>query len=111
MAQGNIAAVDIFDWRYLVQIGVHLEQEEIENLDQAVQVFAYAFTSLDQTEDQNRLLAEWLQDATYLQSPETAEEIMLALAERTRGNLDLLRQFAKQNGVRLKRWRTVEGSL
>ena len=103
MAEVRVDAVDILDWNYLVQIGVYLDRNEIKTLHQAIQVFAYAFTSIGDTESQNRLLAEWIQNATYLQSTETAEEILHALADYSRADLDLLRKFAKQNGVRLRR--------
>jgi hypothetical protein len=103
MAEEKIDAVDIFDWDYLVQIGAYLDRNEVKTLYHAIQVFAYAFTSMSESENQNRLLAEWIQNATYLQSSETAEEILCALARHSRANLDLLRRFAKQHGVRLKR--------
>jgi hypothetical protein len=103
MAEEGIDAVDIFDWDYLVQIGMYLDRDEVKTLYQAVQVFAYAFTSTSDTESQNSRLAEWIQNATYLQSPETAEEILRALARSSHANLDLLRKFAKEHGVRLKR--------
>jgi len=60
-------------------------------------------TSLANLADQDRLLAGWIQRATYLQSRDTSEEILAALADHTHGRLKLPREFAKQNGVRLKR--------
>ena len=98
-----INAADIFDWDHLVQIGTYLERNEIRTLEDAIRVFAYAFTSLANVADQDRLLAGWIQRATYLQSRDTPEEILAALADHTHGRLKLLREFAKQNGVRLKR--------
>lgn len=104
MPQEKIDAADVFDWDYLVRIGAPLELDEITNLDQGIQAFAYSFTSLASAEDQNRLLAEWLQAATHLQSKETNEEIVCSFAVRTNANLNLVRKFAKQNGIRLKSW-------
>jgi hypothetical protein len=103
MAQEKIDAVDVLDWDYLVQIGAYLDRGEVKTLYQAIQVFAYAFTSTSDTENQNRRLAEWIQNATYLQSPETAEERLRGLARCSRANLDLLRKFAKRHGIGPKR--------
>ncbi len=99
----KVDAVDIFDWDYLVQIGVKLELSQVRGFRDAVRLFAYDFTSLARTENQNQILADWLQRATYLQSAETAEEVLACLAAETRADLDRLRRFARQNGVRLRR--------
>ncbi len=98
-----INAADIFDWDHLVQIGAYLERNEIRTLEDAIKVFAYAFTSLANVADQDRLLAEWIQRATHFQSRNTSEEILAALASHAHGDLELLRKFAKQYGIRLKR--------
>ena len=103
MAQNMIDAADIFDWDHLVRIGTYLENSQILTLNDAIRAFAYGFTSLANLADQNRLLAEWIQRATHLQSRATAEEILAVLANHGHGNLELLRRFAKQNGVRLKK--------
>ncbi len=99
----EVDAVDVFDWNHLVEIGVNLDLAQVRNLADAVRLFAYAFTSVSKIEDQNRMLAEWLGRATYKQSAETAEAILASLAAYTRANLELLRTFARQNGVRLRR--------
>ncbi len=99
----KVDAVDIFDWDYLVQIGANLELKEVRNFSDGIRLFAYIFTSAAKVEHQNRLLADWLRDATHLQSIESAEEVLATVAERLRGNLELLRRFGRQNGVRLRR--------
>lgn len=103
MAQEKINALDVFDWDYLCKIGVNHSRHEIRTLQHAVEVFAYQLTSMQDQEQQNRLLSCWIQNATFLQSTTTAEEVLSALARYTRANLEVLRRFAKQNGVRLKR--------
>lgn len=99
----TLDAADIFDWSYLVEIGVQLDLSEIRSFPDAIRMFAYSFTSAAKTEHQNQMLADWLRRATHLQSPETAEEVLAALAVHTKADLELLRRFARQNGVRLKR--------
>jgi hypothetical protein len=99
----TIDAVEIFDWDYLVEIGLHLEPYEIETVYHAAQFFAYSFTSTGNTQEQNRVLLKWIELATFNQSRDTAEDILLEVATATKANLPLLRLFAKQNGIRLKR--------
>ncbi len=99
----KIDAADIFDWNYLVEIGVKLDLSEVRTFPDALRLFAYDFTSAAKIEHQNQILADWLRRATHLQSAESAEEVLACLAANTRANLELLRRFARQNGVRLKR--------
>jgi hypothetical protein len=99
----KVDAADIFDWNHLVAIGTISELSQVQNFADASRFFAYIFTSAAKIEDQNRLLADWLRDATYLQSADTTEEILAKVAEHMRGNLDLLRSFARQNGIRIRR--------
>ena len=103
MAEENLDAVDVLNWEYLVKIATFFEEWEVKHLHQAIRTFAYGFTSTDSVEKQNSLLACWLENATHLQSAETAEEIVSTLAELTCSDLQSLRRFAKQNGIRLKR--------
>lgn len=99
----KVDAVDVFDWSYLVQIGTISEPWQVQGFADAVRLFAYLFTSAAKIEQQNQLLADWLRGATHLQSAETAEEILATIAKHMRGNLELLRRFARQNGVRIRR--------
>ncbi len=103
MEQKKVDAVEIFDWNYLVEIGTISDPGEVQDFADGIRLFAYIFTSAAKVEHQNQLLADWLRDATYLQSAETAEEILARVAENMRGNLELLRRFARQNGVRIRR--------
>ena len=99
----KIDAADIFDWDRLCEMAAYMELREVRTFMDAVRMFAYTFTSTHRVDDQNTLLADWIRNATHLQSRETAEEVLAALAEQAHGDLELLREFAKQNGVRLKR--------
>jgi hypothetical protein len=101
--QASIDAADIFDWEYLAEIGEKLDLSEVRTLGDAVRLFAFDFTSASKTEHQNAILADWLRRATHLQSAETAEEVLKCLALSTKGELKLLRRFARENGVRIRR--------
>lgn len=103
MGESKIDAADIFDWDYLCKIAESMETSEVKTLADAVRFFAYAFTSTGRMEEQNRLLASWILNATYLQSRKTADEILAALATEAHGDLDLLREFASQIGIKTKR--------
>lgn len=103
MGDPKIDAADIFDWDRLCQMAAYMELHEVRTFTDALRMFAYAFTSTPRVGDQNAQLADWIRNATHLQSRETAEEVLAALAEQLHGDLGLLREFAKQNGVRLKR--------
>jgi hypothetical protein len=99
----KVDAVDIFDWNHLVQIGTISEPWQVQGFADGIRLFAYLFTSTAEIEHQNQLLADWLGDATYLQSADTSEEILATVAKHMRGNSELLRRFAKQNGIRIRR--------
>ena len=94
-------AIDFIDWNYLCSIAELIERPR--NLTEATRLFAYDFTSTPSEENQNTMLREWLERATYLQSPATTEEVVAALAYALRCPLEPLREFAKANGIRLKR--------
>lgn len=99
----RIDAADIFDWEHLAEVGEKLDLGEIRTLTDAVRLFAYDFTSASKTEHQNAILADWIRRATHLQSAETAEDVLKCLALYTKGDLKLLRRFARENGVRIRR--------
>ena len=80
-----------------------MDLEEVQTLADAVRLFAYHFTSASKIQDQNAILADWLRRATHLQSAETSEEVLACLAAHTKGDLELLRRFARENGVRTRR--------
>jgi len=99
----KIDAADIFDWDYLVAIGTVTEPWQINCPDDMYRYFAYVFTSVGEVDKQNRLLGKWLGDATYFQSAQTNESVIASAALNLKGDLSLLRIFARQYGVRLRR--------
>ena len=59
--------------------------------------------STAEEDERDTLLADVMRDATSYQSTDTAEKVIERLATALRSDHQKLRQFAKENGVRLKR--------
>src|SRR5882724_1239439 len=100
-ADRNLSASDVLNWDYLVQISVKVEKPA-RNLAEALAGFAYDFTSVSSEEIRNKMLTDFLRNATENTSRENAEEVIRCLSERLRSDHQSLRRFAKQSGVRLK---------
>jgi hypothetical protein len=99
--QDKLDAADILDWDYMCQIGEFVEAPR--NWNEGAKRFAHRFTSVASVEAQNTMLADLLRNATYLQSPETAEEIVATLSNSLHANEEQLREFAKTIGIKLKK--------
>ena len=97
----RLHAVEILDWDYLCKVGERVEP--IRNINDAVKSFAYNFTGTESVELQDRMLSDWLVNATYNQSAESSEEVVAVLAYHLQSDRNMLRAFARQAGVRLKR--------
>jgi hypothetical protein len=102
MTKVKIDAVDVLNWNYLAEIG-ELVTDRATNPEMAFKGFAYAFTSTANEEIRNQMLVDILRNATYGTSVETNEEFIAHLANRFKSDRSLLRQFAKENGIRLER--------
>jgi hypothetical protein len=103
MTQPRIRAADVLDWDQLCRLAEYIEPSRIRRWEQALRVFAYAFTSTADAHRQDQLLTDLLQNATVHTSVQAAEEVVSRLARDTNSDLSSLREFAKQRGVRLKR--------
>ncbi|HMD30814.1 MAG TPA: hypothetical protein VKG84_02810 [Candidatus Acidoferrales bacterium] len=103
MTQPGIRAVDVLDWDQLCRLAEYIEASRIRRWEQALRVFAYAFTSTADADHQDQLLADLLRNATVHTSIQAAEEVVSRLARDTNSDVISLRAFAKQCGVRLKR--------
>src|SRR5271170_719197 len=103
MMQSRIRAVDVLAWEHLCSLAEYLEPSRVWRWDQALGVFACAFTSTADADRQDQLLAELSQNATAHTSITSAEEVVARLAKDTNSDVVLLREFAKQYGVRLRR--------
>lgn len=99
--QAKLDAADILDWDYMCKIAEFVEKPKDWN--DGAKRFAHRFTSVGGVEAQNTMLADLLGHATYLQSPEGAEEVIDALSKSLRADKEQLREFAKGIGIRLKR--------
>ncbi|HKM91409.1 MAG TPA: hypothetical protein VJX29_12415 [Candidatus Acidoferrales bacterium] len=103
MTEQKKRAADILDWEHLCRLAEYVEPSRVRRWEQALRVFAYAFTSTADVERQDQLLAELLQNATVHTSIASAEEVVAKLAKDTNSDVVLLREFARQCGVRLRR--------
>lgn len=100
-ADETIHAAQVLNLPYLAEIARYIENPR--NWPEALRVFAYGITTTESVEHQDRLLSELLLNSTRLQSAESNEETVATLARGTGSNVGLVRLFAKQIGVRLKR--------
>ncbi len=103
MTQAGIRAVDVLDWEHLCRLAEYVEPSRVKHWEQALKVFAYAFTSTADADRQDAILADLLRNATVHTSIASAEEVVAKLAKDTKSDVVLLREFAKQCGVRLRR--------
>jgi len=96
-----IHAAEVLNLPYLAEIAKYTENPR--NWPEALRMFAYGVSTTDKVEHQDRLLSELIMNSTFLQSAESNEETIIALARSTRSDVKALRLFAKQAGVKLKR--------
>jgi len=96
-------AADILDWERMCSLAEYVEPSRVRRWEEALKMFAYAFTSTADAERQDQLLGELLRNATVHTCVASAEEVVAKLAKDTNSDVVLLREFAKQCGVRLRR--------
>src|SRR5271157_719644 len=82
-------------------VGEYIEHPR--NWAKGTRLFAYDFASTADVEKQNRMLFDLLRNATARQSADSAEDVISALASSLNSDKELLREFARQNGIRLRR--------
>lgn len=97
----RLHASDVLNFPYLREIAKYIEHPR--NWPEAIRVFAYGITTTPETHSQDRMLEDLLKNSTFLQSSVSNEGVIAALARSTGSNRALLRQFALQIGVRVKR--------
>ncbi len=103
MDKPKLNAVDVLNWEYLVEIGEFLEPDHKPTPNEAIRGFAYSFVSTASEEIRDTMLTAILLNATRWSSAEKNEEYVAWLARALKSDLALLRNFAKQVGVRLRR--------
>jgi hypothetical protein len=103
MAEKNkLDAIDILNWDYLVKIGEFIEPDDL-TAPEAIRAFAYSFVSTASDEVRQAMLTSILVNSTRWCTTETNEEYVAWLARMLKSDLKLLRDFARQVGVRLRR--------
>ncbi len=95
-------AADVLNWDYLVEIAEYVEGKAGTPW-MALKGFAYAFTSTAKEEIRNQMLRDLLFNATCRGSKDDAEELVARLAYHLKSDHGLLRQFAKERGINLKK--------
>ena len=98
-----LRACDVLNWNYLVEIGEKPEGGIPQNFIQALREFAYDFTSTADEDARDEQFTGILKRATDHESKESAEELMKVIATHLHSDRNMLRKFAKENGVRLTR--------
>ena len=106
MSGEKLDAADVLNWEYMVQIGEQIQSPK--SWREGARRFAYLFVSTGDRQAQNTMLADLLSRATDGQSTETVEEILEALALSLHANRSLLKEYAKQIGIRVRRQSSEE---
>jgi hypothetical protein len=101
----KLRASEVLNWDYLVKISERSDVK-IRNATKAIAAFAYDFTSTADEDRRDRMLADLLKNGTANVSRESAEDYIRFLARYLESEPNLVREFAKENGVRLK-WNLV----
>lgn len=99
----KLNAIDVLNWDYLLEIGEFFEPNHKPTPAEAIRAFAYSFVSTASDEARDAMLTAILQNATRWSSVEANEEYVTWLARVLKSDLALLRNFARQVGVRLRR--------
>lgn len=103
MNDNRIHAFEVVNPKHLETIARNIREEQIQDFDDAIRYFAYIFVSTDDISKQDRFLDDWVKNVTDHQSAETNEEIIETLNRNLGGDLQYLRAYCKQLGVKLKR--------
>lgn len=103
MKKARLSAVDVLNWDYLREIGDYYDPSGVSDPSAGIRAFAYSFVSTSSEEIRDTMLANILLPPTRWASKEANEEYVVWLARALKSDLELLRRFAKQVGVRLLR--------
>jgi hypothetical protein len=95
----KLNATDVLDVEYLRQIARAHDLAWTTDPRTALEIFAYQFTEAANTAEQNRILKELLARMAHGHSKEKNREVLRYLAGKFNTHLDLLAEFAKQEGI------------
>jgi len=98
----RLNAVDVLNCEYLREIAYDHGLAYTTDFNRALEIFAHAFIQAGNVADQNTMLTQLLSDSTFGQSTDANEETVAYLANFLRTSPILLREFAKQEGIRLR---------
>jgi hypothetical protein len=103
--QEKLNACDVLNWKYLLELsGKHDPvMQKKSTLADGLAKLAYDLTQTGNEQIRTKQLSEFLHNLTDNTSVDAAEELLKCLAGLLRCDLGKLRQFSKENGVRLKR--------
>jgi hypothetical protein len=93
-------ACDVLNWDYLVEIA-EKAQGQRKTLDAGLKDFAYDFTSTADEDVRDEMLRNILRNGTENTSRMAAEEFIKNAATRFHCERKLLREFAREAGIRL----------
>lgn len=103
MAQ-KLNAIDVLNWEYLCRVAdAHSELAYTTDIQRAIEKFAFAFTQATDVDDQNEVLTQLLEDATFGNSAAANDEVLDWFAEFLCTDRRLLREFARQQGIRISK--------
>jgi hypothetical protein len=104
MRTDKLRAIDVLNWDYLVSLSELFDpSEKIKTADHALRAFAYSFVSTANNDHRDGMLAAILTNATRWNSSGPNETYVRWLSQMLDSDLDLLRNFAKQVSVSLRR--------
>jgi hypothetical protein len=98
-----LRACEVLNWDRLVELSQYIDPDQVRQTTEVFAVSAYAITQTADEDVRDRLLTDILVRAAYGSRPENNQRFLVLLAEKTKSDLELLRRFAKQVGVQLKK--------
>jgi hypothetical protein len=99
----KLHAYDVLNWDYLVELSCNYDPDAPRSLTAALAKLAYDLTQTGDEEIRSLELSEFLHALTDHTSTAAAEEMLACVAMHLRCELKKMREFAKENGVKLKR--------
>jgi hypothetical protein len=100
----KLRACDVLNWEQLCAMSQYIDPALAqERTTDIFAVLAYTITSTGDEDKRDQILTSILLNSTYGSRPESNEAFLKLVADRTKSELEPLREFAKQCGVKLKR--------
>ena len=119
LARGNVGCVaqapkpklnacDVLNWEYLVQVSAEYNPDVVNpTILDALAKLAYELTQSGDEAIRNQQFSEFLHRLTDNTSTDSTETALKLAAARLHCDLKMVRQFAKENGIKLKKFRLL----